>query len=101
MQREMWQFNEDQARKLNAMNEMHASILRTQSMMLEQMQEHRAIWDYKFTYLIERSGLPPTPDWLRTHCALCATPNHHLSQGLILHVEQADRQQVNRTGTDG
>jgi hypothetical protein len=42
MQREMMQLNQDQARKNNAMNEMHASILRTQSKMLEQMNEDRA-----------------------------------------------------------
>ena len=84
MQREMWQFNEDQARKLNAMNEMHASILRTQTTMLEQIQEDRANWHYKFTYLIECSGLPPPPDRLPTNHALCATPSHQLSQGPIL-----------------
>ena len=84
MQREMWQFNQDQARKNNAMNEMHASILRTQTMMLEQIQEDRANWDYKFTYLIKHRGLPPPPDRLPTNRALCATPSHQLSQGLIL-----------------
>jgi hypothetical protein len=42
MQKDMWQFNQDQTRKNNAMNEMHTSILRTQTMMLEQMQEDRA-----------------------------------------------------------
>ena len=83
------------------MNEIHTSILRTQTMMLEQMQEDRANWDYKFTYLIKHSGLPSPPDRLPTNHALCATPSHQLSQGPILQVEQADRQQVNRTGTDG
>ena len=83
------------------MNEIHASILRTQTMMLEQMQEDRANWDYKFTYHIECSSLPPPLDRLPTNHALCATPSHQLSQGPILQVEQADRQQVNRTGTDG
>ena len=69
--------------------------------MLEQMQEDRANWDYKFTYLIKHSGLPSPPDRLPTNHALCATPSHQLSQGLILQVEQADRQEVNRTGTEG
>ena len=84
MQREMWQFNQDQARKNNMMNEMHASILRTQTTMLEQMQQDRANWDNKFTYLIKRSGLPPPLDRLPTNRVLCATPSHQLSQGLIL-----------------
>ena len=66
------------------MNEMHASILRTQTMMLEQMQEDKANWDNKFTYLIEHSGHPPPPDRLPTNHALCATPSHQLSQGLSL-----------------
>ena len=83
------------------MNEMHASILRTQSTMLEQMQEDRVNQDYKFTYLIEHIGLPPPPDRLPTNHALCATPSHQLSQGLSLQVEQTDRQQVNWTRTNG
>ena len=83
------------------MNEMHASILRTQTTMLEQMQKDRANQDYKFTYLIECSGLPPPPDRLPTNHALCATPSHQHSQGSMLQVKQADRQAVNRTGTDG
>ena len=84
MQREMWEFNQDRARKNNTINEMHASILRTQTMMLEQMQEDRVNWHYKFTYLIEHSGLPPSLDRLPTNPILCATPSHQLSQGPIL-----------------
>jgi hypothetical protein len=76
MQRQMMQFNQDQARKNDAMSEMHASILRTQSMMLDRMNEDRANWDYKFAYLIERSSLPPPLDRLPTNRPLCATPSH-------------------------
>jgi hypothetical protein len=98
---DMMTFMREKARRNDQMSEMHASILATQTRMMDQMNVDRANWNYKIGYLFKCTGLQAPPDRLPTNHLLCATPSHRLPQGLISQVQQADRQVVNRIASDG